>query len=101
MEDAKWLAAFIVTCVAGIGGLIARDRSVHKTIREGDDALRSEIKKGDDTLHERVNDVRKEHIHKEDFKSYADRMERMTERIERGISGTHKRIDELILKTDK
>lgn len=56
------LGGFIVVLV---GGLIARDRYVSRQIREGDDAL-----------HERINRVRDDMVHKDAMDTHLLRLDR-------------------------
>lgn len=95
------IVGLIFGLVAAAGGLIARDRAVHRSIAAGDRALQKDLSTEIEKLHSRINDVRKEYVPKDDFKQYADRMERLIERVEAVVAGTNKRIDDYFLKQDK
>lgn len=65
----SWIIATVIA-IAGfvttlIGGVVARDRAMSRQIREGDEKL-----------HDRVNRIRDDMVHKDDLNRHLERMDR-------------------------
>lgn len=61
--DVKALVGLIISAVAVIGGVVMRDRWMSKSIREGDDKI-----------HERINDVKRDYVRRDDLDNHLTRM---------------------------
>ncbi|MDJ0628828.1 MAG: hypothetical protein QNJ44_11255 [Rhodobacter sp.] len=83
--DVIWLIGAIMGVVTVFGGLLARDRWVMKTMRDGDDEL-----------HRRVNEVRDKYVRRDDLELQSSRFGGELHGLKDEIHQTNQRLDRLI-----
>lgn len=95
MEDVgTWVAVAggVISLLAVVGGVIARDRVVFREIS----AVRDHADDGDKTLHERVNKTREDFVRRDDLAEHMGRLERGQAEMAAEQRRTNKRIDEVL-----
>ena len=55
-----WLVGIALAAIAGVGGILARDRAQARQLRDADEARAKQIREAEDKLHDRVSRVKEE-----------------------------------------
>lgn len=81
----EWLITTLVAFFALVGGIIVRDRQVHKAISDGDEKL-----------HERLNKVQSEYVRRDDLNGHIQSIENSVNQMREEQRETNRRIDALL-----
>lgn len=92
----EWFIGTAIALTGLIGGMIVRDRQVHKSINEGDEKIKQELYKVADHLHARVTKVQEEYVRRDDMLQHIARIENSVDSMVRQQNETNRRIDTLL-----
>jgi len=84
-NELQWLIGTLIGVVGLIGGLIARDRQVHKTIAEGDEKLS-----------ERITRVQEQYVRRDDLNGHIQSIENSVNQMREEQRETNRRIDQVL-----
>lgn len=76
------IGGFVVAVVGLIGGIIVRDRQLHKTIDDKVGAVSTRLDTEATNLHNRVNRLRDDMVRHSDLKAHTDRIESMLANVQ-------------------
>lgn len=86
----EWVIAVAVGLFALVGGIVVRDRQVHRSIAEGDAAL-----------HARVTKVQEEYVRRDDLNGHIASIENGLNQMREEQRETNRRIDALLTAMTK
>lgn len=84
-NELQWLIGTLIGVVGLIGGLIARDRQVHKTIAEGDEKLSN-----------RITRVQEQYVRRDDLNGHIQTIENSVNQMREEQRETNRRIDAVL-----
>lgn|SRR5690606_13742439 len=76
------VGGFVVAVVGLVGGIIMRDRQLHKTIDDKVGVVNSRLDTEAANLHNRINRVRDDMVRHSDLKAHTDRIEGMLANVQ-------------------
>lgn len=92
--DVSWILGALMTLVTVIGGIIARDRQLARMIQDGDEKL-----------HDRINRVREDMVHRSDLDSHIQRLDKSVGELRSDVKEqgkeTTRRLDTLVTLLSK
>ncbi|MCC4243432.1 hypothetical protein [Stappia indica] len=92
--DVSWLAGAVIALVTMIGGIIARDRQLARMIQDGDEKL-----------HDRINRVREDMVHRSDLDGHIQRLDKSVGELRSDVKEqgkeTTRRLDTLVTLLSK
>jgi len=76
------VGGFVVAVIGLVGGIVMRDRQLHKTIDDKVGAVNARLDTETANLHNRINRVRDDMVRHSDLKAHTDRMEGMLANVQ-------------------
>lgn len=89
-EGIEWVVTTAIALVALIGGIVVRDRQVHKAISEGDAKL-----------YDRIAEVERSYVRRDDLNGHIEAIQNSVREMREEQRNTTKRIDELLTTLTK
>ena len=84
-NELQWFIGALIGVIGLIGGLIARDRQVHKTIAEGDEKLSN-----------RITRVQEQYVRRDDLNGHIQTIENSVNQMREEQRETNRRIDAVL-----